>query len=643
MIQASLAGRPARPLTRFLPALVCAVLASACATLDMPRGLSQAPSEPRAEALAVDGEYAASARMYARLAEGATGTEADRLSVLSAAQWLAAGDVPAATRRFEGIAQPASTTEAGTDWLLVRAGLDNAAGETERALRHLDAIRAPQPNLRQRMSYAAIRADALYANGEPADATSQLTRRELWLQSEREILDNHQRIWDGLRSVDQAVLIQAISDTRDPLVRGWMELVAVTNPVRDNEAMLGRAVAGWVRANPGHPANSSFVPILVESAGEPGDGIRQIALMLPLGGRERTAAAAIRDGFVAAHLSDAPAFNAPEVIVYDTSTDGALVTYEAAINEGADVVVGPLTKTEVREMALAAQLPAPLLALNQLGDEDFVPAGFYQFALSPEDEAREVARRTVASGLNRAIALVPEGAWGQGILDALSAELALAGGLLLDYETYNPSETDYSNAIERVTQIRASVGRRDRLRQVLGEPLQYEPRRRADIDFIFIAATPSSARALKPQLRFHYSGDLPVYATTNVYAEDGRNNNDLDGIRFPEIPWLIAPGEAPAPSAAEFARHWRSNPQFARLHAFGLDAYRVALELFNGRLEGPLAGASGLLTLRPDGRIARQLKWAAFDGDTITRLPDLERPEPLYEVGNEWPEATSSN
>ena len=478
---------------RFRLAMTLLALAAlgACSALELPGAMPSRPTESRAAGYAEAGEYAAAADMYEGLARVAAPADAERLRLKAALQWLAAGDTTRAETNFASVVEPDTRSPLAVDWHLVHAGLQLAEGEAAAAIATLDAISTRELSLHQRLTYASRRASALFAEGKPADGTSYLTRRELWLESERDIIENHQAIWDGLRSVDNEALAEAIAVTRDPVVRGWLELVHSTNPVRSNPAMMNRVVAGWARSHAGHPANAFFVPALLGSEPESRGAIESVALMLPLDGRERSAATAIRDGFVTAHLNDAPAFNAPEVRVYNTSTDGAIVTYNRAVEDGADIVVGPLTRTAVRELALAGTLPVPALALNRLPREDFAPSGMYQFALAPEDEASEVARRALASGHARAVALVPIGGWGERVLASFSESLNANGGYLLDYETYDPAETDYSAAIERVMQIRSSVQRRNRVRQLVGTALQYEPRRRADVDFIFIAASPA--------------------------------------------------------------------------------------------------------------------------------------------------------
>ncbi|MGC2462102.1 MAG: penicillin-binding protein activator, partial [Steroidobacteraceae bacterium] len=68
----------------------------------------------------------------------------------------------------------------------------------------------------------------------------------------------------------------------------------------------------------------------------------------------------------------------------------------------------------------------PVLALNFLPADRPAPAGLYQFALSPQDEAQLVARRILADGHRRGVALVPRGDWGNRVIDAFARELTAA-------------------------------------------------------------------------------------------------------------------------------------------------------------------------------------------------------------------------
>src|SRR5262249_13441229 len=155
---------------------------------------------------------------------------------------------------------------------------------------------------------------------------------------------------------------------------------------------------------------------------------------------------------------------------------------------------------------------------------------FYQYALSPEDEARLAARRVLEDGHRRGVALVPAGDWGTRVLGAFRQELIAGGGDLLATGLIEPGRTDFSDAITEVLRITDSMARHGRLESILGTKLQFEPRRRNDIEFIFSPAQASIERLLRPQLRFHYAGDIPTYATSDAFEPDLHANDDLDGL-----------------------------------------------------------------------------------------------------------------
>ena len=72
-----------------------------------------------------------------------------------------------------------------------------------------------------------------------------------------------------------------------------------------------------------------------------------------------------------------------------------------------------------------------MLALNALPNDARGPDNLYQFALSPEDEARATARRILADGLKRGVALSPSGEWGTRVSTAFNQEFLAGGGVLL--------------------------------------------------------------------------------------------------------------------------------------------------------------------------------------------------------------------
>ncbi len=111
--------------------------------------------------------------------------------------------------------------------------------------------------------------------------------------------------------------------------------------------------------------------------------------------------------------------------------------------------------------------------------------------------------------------------------------------------------------------IDQSSARLDRLESLLGTRLEFVPRRREDIQFIFRPRTASVERLLQPQLRFYYAGGIPTYATSDAFEPDPRANQDLDGLMFPDMPWMLGSPLAEAVRSAA-SQAWPAGGPAAR-------------------------------------------------------------------------------
>ena len=353
--------------------------------------------------------------------------------------------------------------------------------------------------------------------------------------------------------------------------------------------------------------------------------LTRVALLLPLTGPQRQAAIAIQDGFLAAHLGrwEDGGRGRPALHIYDTGQRGAREAYEAARDDGAGFIVGPLLKPEL-EVMLESAGSTPTLALNTL-ESGQTAANFYQFALAPEDEASQVARYAVASGALNAVALVPRNGWGNRLLDSFRTQLETLGGQLLQIRTYDPADQDFSAAITTVLNIDKSDRRRQQLGADLGIPLEFESRRRQDVDAIFVAANAGAARLLAPQLRFWFADDIPTYATSAIY-ESSRQNGDLNGLLFADTPWVLENDAAPPALAGTLQRYWpqRTSAQWTRFYGFGFDAYQLMFELHERpNTLSAFPALSGELSLDEGGRIRRGLPMAQFrDGVPVAIGPE---------------------
>lgn len=614
-----------------LPTLL--VLTAGCVTT---APTADAP-EQRAASHAVSGDHQTAAILYSELASAATGPERDRLTLLAVEQWLDAGDGRRARAALQTVPQPAGG-EMLWQWSADSAALSLWEGKPDAALHLLEPLARQALPTRYRSRIEALRADAWFQKDDPVRAVQLYIQRENWLDDSR-VEMSRKRLWAGLLVSDMQTLRAAAESTSDPEVQGWLSLGALAVSTGRHGIGWNNGALRWQETHRGHPANDILSGLRL-----PEDGLlefpRQVALLVPLSGENASAGLAVQNGFLGAYFAASANLNDEQrVKVYDVAGNGgAKQAYTRAVSEGAEFVVGPLLRSSVADLATEALLPVPVLTLNYLSDDVPAPPGLYQFALSPEDEAISAAERAIADGHRRAVALVPDNDWGQRVLTSFASAFETAGGTLLDYRNYHPADQDYSIEIEGLLALSLSVERYQRLRANLGRPLQFDPRRRQDAEFVFMAADAGSGRLLKSQLKFHYAGDLPVYSTSFIYSMDSRPDSDLNGIMFADTPWVVSPHAWFAELPALYNKFWPGDKRLGRLQAMGYDAYHLVGELFNART-APMqefAGATGRLFLDADGRVHRRLAWAQFVGGVPVALRPTDEPESrLGETGND--------
>jgi outer membrane PBP1 activator LpoA protein len=583
--------------------------------------------ERRAAALEAAGDIQQAVAVHATLFERASASERSRHAI-AAARLLIDGGALEAARPWLSRAQ--ENADAGQQqWIRVlSAELALFGNDPAAALEHLSGA---ETSTDQSLSLRAMAAQgrALFRLGRVEDAVRILVERDLWLDSDTEILANHELIWNGLRNQLSARPVVA---SGDPTVDGWLGLFPVAVAMRSNPFTVAEGLTEWMAAYPRHPASRFLLPQLLEEDRVARAYPQQIAVLLPLS--RIPEAAAIRDGFIAAYLSN-PSGSDTRLKIYDTDQLGSHEAYLQAQVDGADFIVGPLLKPDVETVVPISGI-VPTLALNNLQSNLPPPENFYQFALAPEDEAAEVARHAIAAGARNAVALIPNDDWGLRLLQSFQAELEALGGSLLQFRAYDTGTRDFSLAITTLLNLSFSTQRYQRLAANLGVPIEFEPRRRQDVDMIFFAAQPRAGRLLAPQFRFHFAGDLPTYATSEVYdAVNQGADVDLNGVIFPETPWLLTPDDNARELMASLTSYWpqrTASARWLRLYGMGFDAYRLVPMLYNGgRVFISIPGMSGDLWMDDRGEIHRRLPIAQFQNGRPVAL-EAELPAPGAEA-----------
>ncbi len=491
--------------------------------------------------------------------------------------------------------------------------------------------------------------------GESTASVKERIRLSSLLSQPEDEESNQDAIWQTLMSMPEYELQQLSRTEEDALLRGWYSLAALS---KNNQTDLERQQAQvdrWIASWPEHPASLRLPHDLQLLRQLIDEKPQQLALLLPQKGKLAKAGKSIRDGFFAAYYQAMEQQSRiPDIRLYDSSQGNIESLYQQAVNEGAQLVIGPLDKDKVAELNLSLELPVPVLAMNYiepLKQEVAIPdsnngadavlaepgselpgeyvEGLYQFGLAVEDEARQAARRAWLEGHRHAMILAPATDWGQRSARAFITEWQALGGDLAGNHSFSGSG-DFSKVIKNALLVQQSQDRARQLRRLFGHNLEFEPRRRQDLDMIFLVASPTQARQIKPTLAFHYAGKLPVYATSHIYTgqKDSKSNRDLNGIKFSSLPWVFDQSSAEKQTINRFAQ---VEPAYSRLYALGVDAYRLhpRLKQLHQVPGARLYGATGALRLTPDRRVEREQMWAQIRGGIAHALPLVVSGEPL--------------
>ncbi|WP_336367266.1 penicillin-binding protein activator [Marinobacter sp. C2H3] len=624
--------KPTHPFALAFTLLAC-LLATGCATLNLDSRVGQSATEALALAGQTDNRE-----------------QAQRFLLRTAADLQQRGDQEGARTVLQSAPLENPTAElARQKRLLAMAGavaLDDA-GWARQLTDGLtpDAFTTYPAELYRRA--ADLQAQTFALAGRPLDsALSLVLLAQTDAKADAQAL--HDRIWAQLKSVSDRELAKASETALGYESQGWLELAGQLRQSSSDYDEQGRVIRRWQNNWPGHPAAQVLPSELQLIATLATQRPESIVLALPLTGDLGSAGRAIRDGFLAAYYQDTGEDHSKlDIRVVDTGTQPFATLYQELSTQDVDLVVGPLRKEALAGLASQRTLPVPVLGLNYLPEDTQAPDGLYQFGLSAEDEARQIADRMAREGDRQILALIPKGDWGDRVAQALNARLAEDGATALAIERFFP-EDNLRAATASLLGIDASRNRAIDVERTIGRNVEFEPRRRQDADAIVLVALPTAARQFNPLFAFYYGGDLPVYAPSTVYEgnPDPARDRDMNGVTFTDIPWILDANKEFRNTVAKALDN--TGGQLGRLMAMGADAWRLSkrLPLMRQVPDAQIDGLTGVLTMTNSGRVHREQLWARFRNGVPERLPDLApeeetaAPAPMPGSGNDAPPMT---
>ncbi len=577
-----------------------------------------APADPQAGHAARMFEqqrYEAAADLYLDLAKRASNATRNQYLLRAADSLIHDGQLDKAEDILQQLDSSALPQEQRFRQALIQARLALGRHQPEPALRLLPAI-PPYAGNEEKIHFHTLRAAAFRELQDGARYVTELIALDELLAADEEQLQIQTEILSVLARHSPQSLKQ-LFPAPDTITRGWLELAGL---LRDFPNAPGEIIAPyreWRDLYPDHPA----VPELLTSyysrqQQQVPVEVRQIAVLLPLQGPYAAPARAIRDGLMSAWYND-PDENRPQMKFYDSSNNEQIwPLLNQVADEGADIVIGPLSKQAVVQLARAGSLPLPVLALNQVSTDSVPPQNLYQYSLSPEDEARQVAIWAAYQGHREPAVLYPSSSLGKRMATAFMETWRQLGGTSIRSQAYAPASKDFSTPVAQLVMSAQRKAQLEEQKKAREEKIEYTLPPRG-MDFIFAIGNKQQMRQIRPMLQFHFAEDLPVLSTSRAWDGQLRNdeNFDLAGIILPEMPWMLD-GDTDNPLSRKNLQEYlaRSERKYLRLLPMGIDAYQVLPHL--GKLETPglppFKGNTGLLYLDDKRQLLRRMTWISL-------------------------------
>ncbi|MCX7116110.1 MAG: penicillin-binding protein activator [Gammaproteobacteria bacterium] len=541
--------------------------------------------------------YTLPAEAYIGLANRQVGEEKSALMIMAAGRVIDEGRWQQGLQWLSDLPALPPLMQSEKQVLLAKIAL--LRGRSQEAISYLSAVKDAQglPGYYQ-LQYHEILAHAYHKKGRLAESVGERLILDKLLPTEAERARNRRVMWLTLTSLPVAELNTMASEwSPTPEWQGWLKLAMIAKTQGLSRDTLLKRVVAWQAEFPSHPANSLLPTNLTSMQLSLYATPHQVALLLPMTGPLAGPGHAVYDGFMGAHQQSGLS-SSLSVRVYDTAHGDVSGLYHQALQDGADWVIGPLSKQDVLQVVSLTH-PVPTILLNDVGVRP-APQG-YLLGLSPVSEATQVALKASQQGYHRALVIAPNGAWGDEVLAGFLRTWARRQGVVVETLRYD-QQTPLPATIRALLHYRESMVK-------VGSGQKAAGARRQDFDMVFLLAYPSKAREIVPLLRYYYVGNAPIFSTSAVYmgSADAQSDRDLDGVIFCDMPFVF---RQDLPN-----RHWPEQlNSYSRLYALGLDSFALTYQL-NNLLLFPALGLddkSGVLYLNRNNQIVRVMAWGQF-------------------------------
>jgi len=414
-----------------------------------------------------------------------------------------------------------------------------------------------------------------------------------------------------------------------PFFYGWQQLLSLGNKYGDKQQEFSQHLALWQQSFPTHPAQVLIPSLKQTEFKEP--VIQNIAVILPLTGKQKKVGLVAQQGILTAYQNT---HDRKLHFIDSNQLEWSLLT-ELFTSMGIDHVIGPLLKSNVKnhlaqsEQDLALQIPT--LLLNVPKNKLLTP---YQIALSmqPEDEAIQAATTLSQQNYLNPIVLSYQDSSSKRIAQTFQKQWQKLTGEEIEL-FYVDKGRKMQASLKASLDVDASQSRIRTLTWKLHQIIKTETRNRRDIDMIYVSAPTAQTRLIKPYIDVYtsrFAKVIPVFASSRSHSYfdsiNNKNINDLQGLTFTEMPWLLNSTQQNKPLVTLSKKLWpRQKDNLAKIFAMGFDSYNL-LDQIPLMQQAPYIryfGQTGTLKITEKNILTRSLIWGQYQKNKVNQV-DME-------------------
>jgi len=597
-------------LKRILIVALLVLLQQGCMVRPIISDTSVRNLETQALQLLKRGDYSGAANTYLKMASNSVSPLKEEYQITAVEYYIRANLMNPAKVQLRQIqtAQPSIQSRV----YLAQAQVALSENQVSQAANLLNRLNSKALQTAQLINYHHLKATIFEIQGQTIRALYERLILDPILNNDSAQRLNHENIWQVLTQLSPIQLKQMPLPV-PPNLLGWTGLAQLSKNLQAPDFQT--RLADWKLRYPQHPAHKTLIarlnenipivattpsamPLPINSQQNQNVISQNIALLLPMTGQFKDAAEAVRDGFMAAANADERA-NKPQIKIHDVTPETVANLYQQAQQNGAQAIVGPMGRNTSVALynAFERGFPVPTLMLyepEELANRN-PPQNLFQFSLTPEDEARQVAEKAWKEGHRNAAIIHFEGAWGERVAKAFADRWSSLGGQVSGTISFNKKN--------------------------LKQQLKSVPE---TAQCILLGTFAQEARLVPSYLKYMKKAQIPFYATSHVYDAEPQTSLDreLEGVQFPDMPWVLLKGNFPEnnqlnqePISIYTTLQQQSSERMSgankRLFGFGVDAYRLVMQMSQLNNQ-KIAGVTGLLSVDQNNRIYREMMWAKF-------------------------------